>query len=144
MPNLARFLTNDGLLAAFTQVRPHIELAISNGLQAWEYCQGGAYAISHEMLRRLRTSGILEHTLAWQAFPFGEDEIVSMYAIAVGLRVCDLSDTGEPFGIQYRDLPWPPPELIGRQYGLTHSVKDGSRGSEDELRAWFAEYRTRH
>ncbi len=142
MPNLARMLRdNREMLADFARVRPHVDLAVRNGLQGWEYCQGGAYVVSRELIRRLHAAGLFDTLTAWIEMPFGEDEVIGMYCRAVGLRLHDLSDAGQPFGIRIRDLPAAPADLVRRGHALIHSIKDGAHGTEPELRRWFAERR---
>jgi hypothetical protein len=123
---------------AFTHVRPHIELAIAHGLEAAEYCQGGAYVIAGETIRRMSAMGFLTSTWAWPSLPFGEDETVSMYCRAVNLRVHDFSNAGEPFGVRYRGLPCSPAELIARGHSLIHSINSARHGSEADIRHFFA------
>jgi hypothetical protein len=123
---------------AFVQVRPHIELAIGHGLEVAEYCQGGAYVMAGETLRRMSGMGFLESAEWWPYLPFGEDEAMSMYCRAVNLRVCDFSNVGEPFGIRYRGLPSSPAELISRGHALIHSLCNARHGSETDIRRFFA------
>jgi hypothetical protein len=123
---------------AYTQVRPHIDLAIEHGLEAAEYCQGGAYVLSGETISRISALAGPEHTRAWAHLPFGEDETVSMYCRAVNLRVHDFSNAGEPFGVRYRGLPCSPPQLVERGHALIHSVSSAHHGSEADIRRFFA------
>jgi hypothetical protein len=97
------------------------------------HCLGGAYAVSEQLL---------SHALGWQWRPWaqtglGEDVVLGLYCAAAGLRMRSLVDDGEPFGIRWRGLPGPPDELARRGFSIVHSVKSGSHGTEDELRAWF-------
>jgi hypothetical protein len=128
-------------LRAFDRIRPRLEAAIRHGYATNEYCQGGAYVLSREFVVRMAAAGYLTEPEAWVPLHFGEDVTMAMHARAVGLQVCDCSKPGQPFGIQYRGLAYPPEELVARGYSLIHSLKNDPHHSEEAIRAFF---RTRH
>ena len=119
------------------KIKSDIERAYSNGYLGLHYCQGGSYAISATMLKRLGEDGLLRDGNDWTSFPVGEDVMMGMYASAVGLNVCDCSATGEVFGVQFRALPHSPEELLHRKYSIIHSVRNNSNLSEDHIRNFF-------
>ncbi len=127
---------------SFKKVMPHIERAIANGLQSEEYCQGGAYAISPELLRRMRAEGFLDDCALWMPLPFGEDLIAGMYCKAVQLAILDFSDRRQIFGIRYEGLPAPPEELVGHGHSIIHSLKDQAGWTEENLRQFFSAIRS--
>jgi hypothetical protein len=122
---------------------PRWAQAAANGQRTAEYCQGGAYAVSAELLRRMRAASMLDDARVWLPIGFfGEDDVIGMYAFATGLRLYDFSNDREPFGIRWRGLPFPPAELVARGYALIHSVKQDDRYTEADIRAFFAEQRS--
>lgn len=124
---------------AFNRIRPHVERGVSNGMTAAEYCQGGAYAVSREMIARMAAMGFLDDPAAWVELPFGEDEAMAMYCRAVNLKIYDFSDRGQPFGVRYKGLPFEPPELIARGHALIHSVRSERYGGEAAVRRFYAD-----
>jgi hypothetical protein len=127
---------------AFQAVRPELSRAIANGLSSHCYCQGGAWALCPLMLERMEAAGYLERPGRWEALPFfGEDVTIAMYAYAVGMEVRDYSNTGEPFGLSYRGLPFTPEQLVEKGYSLIHSVKGDANFEEPDIRRFFAERR---
>lgn len=101
------------------------------------HCQGGAYAASNSFLRRMHLDGLLIFPDRWTWLPVGEDKMMGMYAHLIGLEQRDFSNWGEPFGVQAQGLPFPPQEILERQYGLIHSVRTDPHRTEEQLRRFF-------
>jgi hypothetical protein len=125
-------------LEALLPISSHIDAAISHGYSTSDYCQGGAYVVTREMLDRMAGAGYLAVANAWSELPVGEDMILAMYSRAVGLELYDYSKPGEPFGVQARGLPYSPEVLQMLGHSLIHSVKDDRCYSESRIRAFFA------
>lgn len=130
-------------IIAFAVIRKHIEKALSNGYELGEYVQGGSYALSGELIRRLGLAGHLDRPLLWRDIPSGEDVMMGIYTRNVGMSFLSMTEVGEPFAIQYRGLPYPPEVLVKRGHAITHSVKNDPAYSEDKIRAYFKEQRLR-
>jgi len=129
-------------LRSLVSLRPHILRAIANGYSSLEYCQGGAYVLTPEFVRRMMQYGYLDSSADWSSMPVAEDVMIGMYARAVGLTVLDFSDAGEPFGTHFRGLAYPPSELVLRRYSLVHSVRNNPDWSEQSIRSYFRAQRT--
>jgi hypothetical protein len=125
-------------LRQFDRIRPDIDAAIANGYATYEYCQGGACAVTRTMIDRLASGGFFARTEAWEGLPFPDDYVLAMYARAVGLRLYDYSAPGEPFGVQASGLAFSPAELAARGHGIIHSVKNDARYTEREIRDYYA------
>jgi hypothetical protein len=125
-------------LLAFDAIRPVIRAALANGYTNSEYCQGGAYVITRTAISRMHTAGYLDTAPLWMGLPFYEDQTMAVHARAVGLGIFDLSRPGEPFGVQYRGLPYPPETLLSMGYSLIHSVKTDQVHHESSIRHFFA------
>jgi hypothetical protein len=97
------------------------------------HCLGGAYAVSAALLQRAPEW----KPDPWMQAGLGEDVVMGLMCGAAGLRMQNLVDRGETFGVTLRDLPAPPAELVDRGYSVIHSIKTGTYGTEEELRAWF-------
>jgi hypothetical protein len=102
-----------------------------------EHCQGGAYAVSRNMVNRMHMRGFLENQLLWAGIQFGEDRMMGVYCAAVGLRSVDFSGHNEPFGVQALGLAYPPEQLLQRGYSIIHSVKSDPRYAESDIRQFF-------
>jgi hypothetical protein len=124
---------------SFKRVRCHITDAIRNGYASDEYCQGGAMVIVRKMVDRMAAANYLAHAEEWQNIPVSDDRILPMYAHAVQMAITDKSRPGEPFGVQWRGLAYPPQELADVGYSLIHSVKNDAQYSEVEIREFFRE-----
>jgi hypothetical protein len=128
-------------LRSFDQIRPFIRAALKNGYSTSEYCQGGAYALPRRTLDRMADAGCFDSQRHWPELPFCEDQAMALYARSVAFQVSDCSSPGQPFGVQYRGLPYSPDELAARGYALIHSVKNDERYGEMVIRQYFAERR---
>jgi hypothetical protein len=102
-----------------------------------EHCNGGAYALSYEMLERMAQRGLLFDSPLWTMFPFSEDRMIGLYCALVGLHSADFSNDGEPFGTQSSGLAFPPQELLDRGYSIVHSVKNDPHLGEVAIRQFF-------
>lgn len=125
------------LVHAFAAVRPHVDRAVANGYATSEYCQGGGYAISREMLKRMAGLGYLAQPEPWIWLPVGEDMAMAMYARAVGLELRDFSSPGQVFAIQAGGLAYPPPELLKLGYSIVHSVRSDPLHAEAAIVEFF-------
>lgn len=123
-------------------VRSHVWTAIENGYRYGEHCQGGAYAVSTQLIRRMATRGYLQDPLLWVDIPCCEDVMMGMYARAVGLHLKDFNDTNQVFGIQHTGLPDTPERLLDRGYSLIHSIKNDSSFSEEQIRDFYRNCRS--
>lgn len=129
--------------SAFAAIEPHVRAAVARGYARLEYCQGGAYAISGELLARMAAAGYFDAVDAWNQLPVGEDVAIGMYARAVGLELADYCGEQEPFGVQWQGLPYALETLVSRGHGIVHSVKNDPRYAEAAVRAFFRERRPR-
>jgi hypothetical protein len=125
-------------------IRTDVEAALQHGYSSLEYCQGGAYVLSPEFLERMVQYDFLRDPSRWLYIPVAEDVLVGMYARAVGLKVVDCSSRGEPFGVQFRGLAYPPSELVERGYSFIHSVKNDPSITESNIRGYFRALRVSH
>jgi hypothetical protein len=126
-------------IAALRELRPWLTRAVANGHVVADYCQGGAYAVSGRLLRRMADDGVFDRILPWLTLPFfGEDETMAMYCFALGMRLYDFSAEGEPFGLSSQGLAFTPGELVDRHHALIHSLKHHDPVVEAAHRDFFA------
>lgn len=123
-------------------LRRRIAAARRNGYGYGEHCLGGAYAVPGRFLDRMADHGWFDDWRAWVPLDIGEDVCIGVYVRATGLACANANRPGEPFGVEYRDLPLPPQQLIDAGYAAVHSIKDQDGHSEAEIRAFFAALRT--
>jgi hypothetical protein len=114
IPSLRTFLSHIFLRGKYLQItlwgRPRkirraLLAALANGYQLSEHCQGGAYAVSAQVLGRMASRGYLDDPLCWLWSGLGEDVMMGLYTRAVGMELADYNGIGEPFGVQYLGLP---------------------------------------
>jgi hypothetical protein len=122
-------------------MRRHIAAARRNGYHYGEHVQGGAYAITREMLDRMERYGYLDERMIWADTEMSEDVMLGMYAFAVGLNMAGLAATGEVFGVKHVGLPDEPAQLLERGYSIIHSIKNDQRMSEADIREFYRQKR---
>jgi hypothetical protein len=122
-------------------LRRRIAAARRHGYGYGEHCLGGAYAVPGRFLDRMAERGWFHDWRSWVPLDIGEDVCIGVYVRAVGLSCIDANRPGEPFGVEYRDLPLPPAELVEAGYAVIHSIKDQDGLTEAEIRAFFAQRR---
>jgi len=122
-------------------LRRRIAAARRRGYGYGEHCLGGAYAVPGRFLERMGEHGWFDDWPAWVPLDIGEDVCIGVYVRAVGLACTDANQAGEPFGVEYRDLPLPPQELLDVGYAVVHSIKDQDGLAESEIRQFFAQRR---
>ncbi len=124
--------------ANLKKVKTLIERAISNGCQLGQYCQGGGYVVSRELIERVATDPVLSAPAFLQRLNIGEDVIVGLSCAALGLKMYDLSKKKEPFAIHPFCLPFSCEELTRLGRSVIHSIKGSA---EAEYRDYFREQR---
>lgn len=117
--------------------RKALERALKNGYEWGQHCQGGAYAVSGELIRRLGATGMLDRPCDWLRSGLGEDVMLGILSKAVNMELCDFNKTGEVFGVQHIGLSHAPQDLLENGYSIIHSIKDFGQYSEEDLRAYF-------
>lgn len=114
-----------------------IRAALRHGYHAGLHCQGGAYAVSTEWLRKIAATGALADPLLWIWTPCCEDIVMTMNAYAAGGLARDFNDDGQTFGVLARGLPDSLERIVERGFGIIHSVKDFEQWREAETRSFF-------
>lgn len=123
-------------------IREHIKLALKNGYEPGEHCQGGAYAISSKLIFQMAMNGYLEDPLLWLHTPVVEDSMMGMYTKATDMQLHGLVDREQPFGVKYSGLADTPENLLSRGYSLIHSIKNDKKFSEEEIRDFYRKHRS--
>ncbi len=120
------------------EIRQLILDAQRTGYEFGEYCVGGAYALRGSAVQAMYAEGFFDDPLKWLPTPLGEDVIVSLLVKRLGLEIADAIRPGEPFGVGNPTLPFPPQEMIAKNYGIAHPVNHRQEWPEEEMRALFA------
>ena len=102
-----------------------------------DHCQGGAYAVSRKLMKKLRRMGVFSTPLIWKDVPLGEDRLMGILCSIARFSLCDCSHDGGIFGVQAQGLAYPAGELLTRGYALIHSLKRNEEAEELELRLFF-------
>jgi hypothetical protein len=118
-----------------------IARAEAKGYVLGESCIGGGYALSQAALQRLSDEGLLRDEWLFFRRAIPEDVILGLLVRAVGLRMADFNNRGEPFAILWRGLCGSPHELLRGGYSIIHSLKDTPEQSELDIRSFFATQR---
>ncbi len=124
-----------GLMKSSTRPR------FAHGYQPGEHCQGGGYAIAGQALSALRSAGSLHDPFLWAHDPLTEDVALALCVKSLGLDLASANGPGQPFGVQYSGLAFPPDELLARGHAVIHSVKNAPAHPEADLRAFFRSQR---
>lgn len=123
-------------------LRESIRRAEGVGYEVAEHCQGGAYFMSRECVRRLAENRyLLREELRWSGI--GEDQIFGLFMYLSGLRHGDLATGDLPLGIRWRGLPMSPADLAARGKKIVHSTRFWEGMREEEIRAFFRDRRAR-
>jgi len=122
-------------------IRTHVREAINQGYCFGEHCQGGAYAVSIQLIRRMAVRGYLQDPMLWVDVPCCEDVMMGMYARAVGLQLKDFNDKNNIFGIQHVGLADTPNGMLERGYSVIHSIKNDPNFSEEQIRTFYRQRR---
>ncbi|MFH1404216.1 MAG: hypothetical protein ABIH11_08115 [Candidatus Altiarchaeota archaeon] len=136
---LWRMLISPGRCSAYRKIVPEI---MGKGYELGEHCQGGAYFMSQDCVKRLVESGLLGKK-EFNSDRIPEDSIIAMLVWKVGLRLGDFATGDLPMGIAWSGLPCSPEELLSRGKKITHSVRSWGSMSEGEIRGFFSERRNR-
>lgn len=123
------------------QIQKLIREALHSGYVLGESCQGGGYALSAKALQKFNDRGLLDDCFLFLNRRITEDIIVGLFTRVVRMAMADFNDRGQPFGVVWRGLCAPPPELLRHGYAIVHSVKDTTAYLERETRTYFAEDR---
>ncbi len=115
--------------------------ALDEGYEIGENIFGGVYFISRPCIQKLADAGYLPHP-GLRGVNLEEDHLFSLLARAAGLRLGDLSGTGQPFGVAWRGLPASPETLHHDGRKLIHSTRFWNGQKEDDIRAFFRTQRT--
>jgi hypothetical protein len=115
--------------------------ALAQGYVPGEHCQGGGYALSGRALSALASSGALSDSRLWGNVPLTEDVSLALCVRAQGFSLAAANGPGQPFGVQYQGLAFPPAELLARGHSVVHSIKNDPAFPEAEIRSFFRERR---
>ena len=132
-----------GVLGRAREIRRIMRDALLNGYAFGDHCQGGGYAVSRHALKTFRAKGFFRDPLLFLDSPLTEDITLGLLAKSAGLKMKDFNQPGEVFGVKFKGLSAPPPELAARGYGVIHSVKDFEEVKESEVRGYFRDRRRR-
>ncbi|MEB3357089.1 MAG: hypothetical protein VKK04_10200 [Synechococcales bacterium] len=136
--SLLYFLTHRPVFRRMSDV---IRTAIANGYEPSEHCQGGSYAVSFPLIQQLYQRGELDHPEQWLYMNMGEDFLLAIHTRYLGYQMADFNRAGEPFGIDYLGLPFPPAELVARGYAIVHSTNNDPLVSQETINAFFRDRR---
>lgn len=114
--------------------------AIRKGYEIGENILGGAYYMSEKCLLELDRLGYLP--LKWlRNSILSEDHLFSLLTCAAGFRLGDLENGMLPLGVAWRGLPASPETLRERGKKVIHSIRYWKDRKEEEIRAYFHQYR---
>ncbi|WP_323813283.1 hypothetical protein [Cellvibrio sp. NN19] len=105
--------------------------ALDNGYRYGVHIMGGAYAVSIDLIREWARLGYMDHFDLFERSYLGEDSIVTILAYAAGYKMGCFNQSGDVFGVWYKEPEMPAAILKENGYALIHSIK--SSQLEDEL-----------
>ena len=129
------------LIVSFWGWRRHIRLlinrAVRNGYVLGEWCQGGAYALSPEFLRRLAADPFFAQPRDFLPIDFAEDVLMALITYALRLKIQYTSGPSRIFASKWKGLFDTPEALARAGHGVIHSIKDDGDRKEADTRAIF-------
>jgi hypothetical protein len=131
-PAFRQALWGDGAYA-----RRWVKRALCRGYESGEHCQGGAYAVSHSCLELMHREQVFENKGKWTDIRIPSDMMVGIVARGLDMEMADLNFPGQPFAVQYKGLPYSPPNIVERGYSIIHSIENDPDYTEDEIIKFF-------
>jgi hypothetical protein len=119
------------------RIRLLIHQARLNGYVLGDSCQGGAYALSPEFLRRLAADPRFARPRDFLNNDFCEDLLMTLITYALRLKIEYTSGPSRLFASKWKGLYGAPEELALAGHGIIHSVKDAAGRSEADIRSYF-------
>ena len=125
------------------RTRHLIKRAQSHGYILGDWCQGGAYALSPEFLRRLAADPAFARPRDFLHTDFGEDVLMALITYALALRIEYTVGPARLFASKWKGLYDAPAALAAAGHGIIHSLKNHAGRSEADTRAFFVARRPR-
>jgi hypothetical protein len=132
---------NRSMLQALAIIRRDLIVAVQHGYTLGQYIQGGAYAISPQLIRFLAQLYAERPLENWYELPFPEDVIMAVYCGVASLGLREQYEPFNVFGVQYKGLSSAPQEMLDSGYKLIHSLKNDPSYSESAIREFFMKAR---
>jgi hypothetical protein len=119
------------------RIRLLINRAVRNGYVLGDWCQGGAYALSPEFLRRLAADPSFARPRDFLPIDFGEDVLMALITYALQLKIHYTSGPARIFASKWKGLFDAPEALARAGHGVIHSIKDHGDLKETDIRSIF-------
>jgi hypothetical protein len=119
------------------RIRLLIQRAVRNGYVLGDWCQGGAYALSPEFLRRLAADPFFARPRDFLHVDFCEDVLMALITHALRLRIHYTAGPSRLFASKWKGLFDAPEALARAGHGVIHSIKDHGDRKEADIRAIF-------
>jgi hypothetical protein len=123
------------------RIRRLINRATRNGYVLGDWCQGGAYALSPEFLRRLAADADFTRPRDFLPIDFCEDVLLTLITHAMHLSVHYNSGPTGLFVSKWKGLRAAPEVLAASHHAIIHSVKDHEGRTESATREFFRQRR---
>jgi hypothetical protein len=123
------------------RVRQIVVHARSVGYEWGEHALACAFAIPRHVYASWGDQGLLDDPCLFLGSNLGDDPVLGLLVRHSGKRLANLVDEGEPFGVAWRGLPFPPPELLERGHSIVHCVKNDAEWPEERIREFFGAQR---
>jgi len=119
------------------RIRLLIRRAMQHGYVLGDWCQGGAYALSPELLRRLAADPFFARPREFLHVDFCEDVLMALVVHALGLRIHYTIGPARLFASKWQGLVAAPETLAEAGHSIIHSINSHPGRSEDDIRALF-------
>lgn len=124
------------------KIRLLIGRATRHGYVLGDWCQGGAYALSPDFLRRLGADPFFARPADFLPLDFCEDVLMALSVYALDLNIHYTTGPARLFASKWKGLLADPETLAAAGHGVIHSIKTHPGRTEAEVRAYFRGRRT--
>jgi len=118
-------------------LRRYVRLARQHGYVDGEHVLGCAFLLRGQAIRDIDQAGGFSQP--WlEASRLGDDQIMSLLAVAAGHQMADFGGPADPLALKWRGLPAHPSDLLEQGKLVTHSVRSWGDLTERQIRSTFA------
>ena len=118
-----------------------LQPALKNGYELGEHITAPGSALSRAAAERLVAHPLFGHP-SFRPTRLGDDHLISLMLISMGLKLGDFATGDLPLGVWLRKLEWSPEDLVAKGKCVVHSVRGYQALNEEQVRERFRTLRS--